>query len=179
MKPSGPEKKRNISVNFDHCDIICENNNLMDAHLSETHNSNPDKDLVVEDVDEVFNGGNVEGFVKLKSSKEFKCDQCASKFKKKNTLQKHINAKHLKQEKFWQCKSCFVSKKELQNHIKERHRKGNDNKQYDAEVSEASDHEYDSDLENLEPVTCMECPEQFNDWSDLSDHLKHVHKLWK
>ena len=39
--------------------------------------------------------------------------------------------------------------------------------------------EYDSDQESLEPVTCMECPEQFNDWSHLSDHLKIVHKLWK
>ena len=47
------------------------------------------------------------------------------------------------------------------------------------EVSEASVNECDSDLEIFEPVTCMECPEHFNDWSDLSDHLKHVHKLWK
>ena len=33
-------------------------------------------------------------------------------------------------------------------------------------------HHYDcSHIENLEPATCTECPEQFNDWLDLSDHL--------
>ena len=70
----------------------------MDAHKSEKHNCNPDKDLVVEEMEEVLNGGNVEDFVNLKSSKEFKGDQCESKFKKKKNLQKHINAMHLKSE---------------------------------------------------------------------------------
>ena len=63
--------------------------------------------------------------------------------------------------------------------MKEKHRKEKDSKQNNAEVSEEGDNEYDSDLESLEPVTCMECPKQFNDWSDLNDHLKNVHKLWK
>ena len=34
--------------------------------------------------------------------------------------------------------------------------------------------EYDSDLDN-DPKKCMECPEVFMDWSDLSDHIKKVH----
>ena len=84
----------------------------------------------------------------------------------------------MKSEKCEHCKSCFVSKKELKNHIKQKHRNEKGSKRNNVEVSEASDHEYDSDLENLEPVTCMECPKQFDDWSDLSDHLKNVHKLW-
>ena len=63
--------------------------------------------------------------------------------------------------------------------MKEKHRKEKDSKQNNTEVIEEGDNEYDSDLESLEPVACMECPEQFNDWSHLSDHLKIVHKLWK
>ena len=45
------------------------------------------------------------------------------------------------------------------------------------EISENDDYEDGSDVDSFEPVTCMECPEQFNDWSDLSDHPKEVHKL--
>ena len=61
--------------------------------------------------------------------------------------------------------------------MKEKHRKEKGNNQNNGEESEAGDNEYDSDLENFEPVICIECPEQFNDWSDLIDHLKHV-QLW-
>ena len=132
------------------------------AHISEKHKINPNKDLVVEEVEDVLNEGNVGDSVNLKSSNEFKCDQCESKFKKKENLKKHINAKHLKSEKCEHCKSCFVSTKELKNHMKQKHRKEKGSKQNNAEVSEAGDNEYDSDLENFEPVTCMECPGQFN-----------------
>ena len=122
VKPFGSEKKTNIYVKCDHCEFICKNNNLMDANISEKHNSNPDKDLVVEEVEEVLYRRNVEDFVNLKSSKEFKWDQCESKFKKKKKLQKHINGKQLKSEKCEPCKSCFVNnKKELTNHIKKKH----------------------------------------------------------
>ena len=55
----------------------------MDAHISEKHNSNTEKDLIVETVEEVLYRGNVEDLVNLKSSQELKCDQCESKFKKK------------------------------------------------------------------------------------------------
>ena len=98
--------------------------------------------------------------------------------RRRKNLQKHINAKQLKSEKCEQCQFCFVSKKELKNHMKEQHRKEKGSKQNNVEESEAGDDEYDSDLENVEPVTCMECTDQLIDWSDLSDHLKHVHKLW-
>ena len=74
MKPSGSEKKTNIAVKCDHCEFICENKNLMDANISENHNSYHDKNLVIEEVEEVLNGGNVEHFVNIKSCKEFKCD---------------------------------------------------------------------------------------------------------
>ena len=46
---------------------------------------NPDNDLVVEEVEEVLNGGSEENSVNLKSSNEFKCDQCEYKLKKKKT----------------------------------------------------------------------------------------------
>ena len=67
------------------------------------HTINPDKDLVVEEVEEVLNGGSEENSVNLKSSNAYKCDQCKFKFKKKKNLQKHLNAKHLKPEKCEQC----------------------------------------------------------------------------
>ena len=122
VKPSGSEKKTNIYVKCDHCEFICKNNKLMDSHISEKHNSNPDKDLVVEEVAEVLYRGNVEDFVNLKSSTEFKSNQCEYKFKKKTKFLKHINGKHLKSEKCEPCKSCFVNnKKELTNHIKDKH----------------------------------------------------------
>ena len=111
VKPSGSEMKTNISIRCDHCDFKCENNNLMIDHISENYNSMFDKDLVVKEVKEVLNKGSVEDSGNLKSSEEFKCDQCESKIKKKKNLQKHINAKHLKSEKCNYCKSCFVSKK--------------------------------------------------------------------
>ena len=66
VKPSGSEKKTNISVKCEHCEFICKINNLMGAHVSEKHNSNSDKDLVVEEVEEVLCR---EDFFKSKKSK--------------------------------------------------------------------------------------------------------------
>ena len=63
----------------------------------------------------------------------------------------------------------------MKNHLKKKHRTEKCRKVNKAETSEEDDNEYDSDLENLEPVTCIECPEQFNDWSDLCVHLEEVH----
>ena len=96
MKPSESEKKINLSFKCDHCEFKCESTNLMLDHISEKHKVNPDKDLVVEEVEEVLNRGSKENSVNLKSSKEFKCDQCEYKFKKKKNLQKHINTKQSK-----------------------------------------------------------------------------------
>ena len=84
------------------------------AHISEKHKINSNKDLVVEEVEDVLNEGNVGDSVNLKSSNEFKCDQCESKFKKKE--------------------NCFVSTKELKNHMKQKHRKEKGSKQNNAEV---------------------------------------------
>ena len=36
--------------------------------------------------------------------------------------------------------------------------------------------EYDSDLDS-ESKKCMECPEVFMDWTDISDHMRKVHKF--
>ena len=37
------------------------------------------------------------------------------------------------------------------------------------EITEDDDYEDNSDLQSFEPVSCMEYPEQFNDWSDFSN----------
>ena len=45
----------------------------------------------------------------------------------------------------------------------------------DLELIEESQ-EYDLILD-CDPMKCMECPEVFLDWSDLSDHMRKVHRL--
>ena len=141
--------------------------------------SNSEKDPVVEVLEQVTDAGKVDNSKIDENIKVFKCDQCESKFKKKKNLQKHINTKHLKKtEQCEHCKAFFGSEKELKNHMKNKHQTENCRKVNNAEMSEDEDKECDSDLESLDPVSCMECPEQFNDSSDLCAHLKEVHKMW-
>lgn len=141
--------------------------------------SNTENDPEVEVVEKVSDVGNVENSKIHDGVKVFKCDQCESTFKKKKNLQKHINTKHLKKsEQCEHCKACFGSEKELKNHMKKKHRTEKCRKVNKLEnnvVNEESE-EYDSELDS-DPKKCMECPQQFDDWSDLSDHLKDVHKL--
>ena len=46
----------------------------------------------------------------------------------------------------------------------------------DLELIEESQ-EYDTNLDSASKK-CMACPEMFMDWSDLSDHMRKVHKLY-
>ena len=97
-------------------------------------------------------------------------------------LQKHVNSKHLIKSAVQssKCRACFDSEADLNNHMIKKHSKSksmqseeNDNTN-DDEIR-AEDIEHDSDADILEPYSCMNCGQKFDEYEDFNDHLKQVH----
>ena len=99
---------------------------------------------------------------------------------------KHINTKH--QKEFIQCVKCkedFDSKNDLNNHMKEKHstpksvysNHDSSGKEDKTKLETSESNDSDSESDTLEPYSCMECGNKYDEWEDFREHLIKVHKF--
>ena len=73
------------------------------------------------------------------------------------------------------CKEYFDSKNDLNNHMKAKHISSVREDKTQIETSESNDS--DSELDTLEPYSCMKCGNKYDEWEDFRDHLTEVHEF--